>query len=49
VLSGSPARIVATVPIARPRGTHSAEEIAAIRSEIAPRLGQAKARGGDAL
>jgi ABC-type nitrate/sulfonate/bicarbonate transport system ATPase subunit len=49
VLSGSPARIVATVPIARPRGTHSAEEIAAIRSEIAPRLGQAKARGEGAL
>jgi ABC-type nitrate/sulfonate/bicarbonate transport system ATPase subunit len=49
VLSGSPARIVATVPIARPRGAHSAEEIAAIRSEIAPRLGQAKARGEGAL
>jgi ABC-type nitrate/sulfonate/bicarbonate transport system ATPase subunit len=49
VLSGSPARIVATVPIARPRGTHSAEEIAAIRSEIAPRLGQAKAQGEGAL
>ena len=49
VLSGSPARIVATVPIARPRGTHSAEEIAAIRSEIAPRLRQAKARGEGAL
>jgi ABC-type nitrate/sulfonate/bicarbonate transport system ATPase subunit len=49
VLSGSPARIVATVPIARPRGTHSAAEIAAIRGEIAPRLGQAKARGEGAL
>jgi ABC-type nitrate/sulfonate/bicarbonate transport system ATPase subunit len=49
VLSGSPARIVATVAIARPRGIHSAEEIAAIRSEIAPRLGQAKAGGEGAL
>jgi ABC-type nitrate/sulfonate/bicarbonate transport system ATPase subunit len=42
VMSASPARIVAEVPIARPRGTHSAEEIAAIRNQVAPRLGQAR-------
>jgi NitT/TauT family transport system ATP-binding protein len=35
VMSASPARIVTEVPVARPRGTHTAEEIAAIRSEIA--------------
>jgi ABC-type nitrate/sulfonate/bicarbonate transport system ATPase subunit len=35
VMSASPARVVAEVPVARPRGTHTAEEIAAIRSEIA--------------
>ncbi|HEY6257864.1 MAG TPA: ATP-binding cassette domain-containing protein [Xanthobacteraceae bacterium] len=45
VLSASPARIVATVPIARPREAHSAEEIAAIRNAIAPRLGQARPEG----
>jgi ABC-type nitrate/sulfonate/bicarbonate transport system ATPase subunit len=39
VLSGSPARIVAVVAVPRPRGTHSAQEIAAIRDQIAPRLG----------
>jgi ABC-type nitrate/sulfonate/bicarbonate transport system ATPase subunit len=42
VMSGSPARIVAEVPIARPRGAHTVEEIAAIRNQIAPRLGHAK-------
>jgi NitT/TauT family transport system ATP-binding protein len=35
VMSGSPARIVASVPVTRPRGSHSAEEIAAIREAIA--------------
>jgi len=44
VMSASPARIVAVVPIARPRAAHSAEEIAAIRNELAPRLGQPQAR-----
>jgi sulfonate transport system ATP-binding protein len=39
VLSGSPARIVADVAVPRPRGTHSAQEIAAIRAQIAPRSG----------
>src|SRR5258708_924673 len=36
VMSASPARVVSEVPIARPRAAHSAEEIAAIRREIAP-------------
>jgi sulfonate transport system ATP-binding protein len=35
VMSASPARIVAEVPVMRPRGTHSAEEIATIRRAIA--------------
>ncbi len=38
VLSSSPARIVATVPIAHPRGSHTAEEIAAIKAAIAPQV-----------
>jgi NitT/TauT family transport system ATP-binding protein len=41
VLSASPARIVAVVPIERPRAIPSAAEVAAIRSEIARRLGPA--------
>jgi ABC-type nitrate/sulfonate/bicarbonate transport system ATPase subunit len=39
VMSASPARIVAEVPVMRPRKAHSAEEIATIRGKIAPRLG----------
>jgi sulfonate transport system ATP-binding protein len=35
VMSASPARVVATVPVPRPRGTHTSEEIAAIRKAIA--------------
>jgi len=35
VMSASPARIVAEVPVMRPRGRHSAEEIAMIRKAIA--------------
>jgi len=42
VLSASPARILAVVPIERPRAIPSAGEVAAIRKEIARRLGQAK-------
>src|SRR5437879_6086506 len=38
VLSASPARILAVVPIERPRAIPSAAEVAAIRSEIARRL-----------
>jgi ABC-type nitrate/sulfonate/bicarbonate transport system ATPase subunit len=41
LLSSSPARVVAEVPIARPRGSHSANERADIRAEIARRLGKA--------
>jgi ABC-type nitrate/sulfonate/bicarbonate transport system ATPase subunit len=42
VMSASPARIVAEVPVTRPRGIHSADEIAAIRNAIAPDLGAAR-------
>jgi ABC-type nitrate/sulfonate/bicarbonate transport system ATPase subunit len=42
VMSASPARIVAEVPVMRPRKAHSAEEIAAIRRKIAPELGAAR-------
>jgi ABC-type nitrate/sulfonate/bicarbonate transport system ATPase subunit len=42
VLSASPARILAVVPIERPRAVPSAAEVAAIRSEIARRLGPVK-------
>ena len=42
VLSPSPARVLADVPIERPRTAHSAEEIAAIQNEIARRINQAQ-------
>jgi NitT/TauT family transport system ATP-binding protein len=46
VLSGSPARIVATVSVPHPRGSHTAEEIAALRAAIAPReAGEARPAG----
>jgi NitT/TauT family transport system ATP-binding protein len=41
LLSSSPTRVVAEVPIARPRGSHSANERAEIRAEIARRLDEA--------
>ncbi len=41
LLSASPAHVVAQVPIARPRAPHTAEEMAAIRGEIAGALGKA--------
>ncbi len=41
LLSSSPTRVIAEVPIARPRGSHSANERAEIRAEIARRLGKA--------
>src|SRR5262245_53914435 len=41
LLSASPAHVVAEVPIARPRGVHTAEELAKIRGEIARALGKA--------
>jgi ABC-type nitrate/sulfonate/bicarbonate transport system ATPase subunit len=40
LLSSTPTRVVAEVPIARPRGSHSANERAEIRAEIALRLGK---------
>jgi NitT/TauT family transport system ATP-binding protein len=40
LLSISPARILANVPVARPRAAHTAVEMAAIRDEIARRLDQ---------
>ena len=40
-LSASPARVVAEVPIERPREKRTAEELAALRTEIARKLGQA--------
>jgi sulfonate transport system ATP-binding protein len=41
LLSASPAHVVAELPIARPRGAHTAQERANIRAEIAQALGQA--------
>src|SRR5262249_62427018 len=40
LLSISPARILADVPVARPRAAHTAAELAALRDEIARRLNQ---------
>jgi NitT/TauT family transport system ATP-binding protein len=42
VLSAGPARVLADVPIARPRTAHTAEEIATIQNEIARRVNQAQ-------
>jgi ABC-type nitrate/sulfonate/bicarbonate transport system ATPase subunit len=41
LLSVSPARVLAEVPVARPRAAHTADEVAAAREEIARRLNQA--------
>jgi ABC-type nitrate/sulfonate/bicarbonate transport system ATPase subunit len=41
LISESPARVVAEVPVARPRAARTPADIAAIRGEIAQRLGQA--------
>jgi ABC-type nitrate/sulfonate/bicarbonate transport system ATPase subunit len=41
LLSVSPARVLAEVPVARPRGAHTADELAAMRAEIARRINQA--------
>ncbi len=41
LLSASPARILAEVPVARPRAAHSADELAAMREEIARRAKEA--------
>jgi hypothetical protein len=45
LLSVSPARILADVPIARPRAPHMAAELAALRAEIARRLNEALLSG----
>ena len=42
LLSASPARVIAEVPIARPRTKQTAEERAAIRSEIVQKVNQAQ-------
>jgi sulfonate transport system ATP-binding protein len=41
LLSASPAHVVAEVPIGRPRGPHTADEVAKIRGEISRALGRA--------
>ncbi len=38
LLSASPARVVAEVPVARPRARHTPDEVAAVRAEISRRL-----------
>src|SRR6202043_740610 len=40
LLSASPTHVVAEVPIGRPRGPHTAEELAKIRAEISQALGK---------
>jgi NitT/TauT family transport system ATP-binding protein len=42
VLSPSPARVLADVPIGRPRNAHAANEIAAIQEEVARQINQAQ-------
>ena len=42
LLSASPARILADVPVVRPRAAHTAAEFAALRDEIARQLNQAR-------
>jgi ABC-type nitrate/sulfonate/bicarbonate transport system ATPase subunit len=44
LLSASPARVLAEVPVARPRAAHTAEELRDIRADIARRL-QSSASG----
>jgi len=41
LLSASPTRVIAELPVARPRGTRTAEELAAMRAEVARQIGQA--------
>jgi NitT/TauT family transport system ATP-binding protein len=41
LLSASPARVVAEVPVTRPRAARTLEELAAIRDEIARKIGRA--------
>jgi ABC-type nitrate/sulfonate/bicarbonate transport system ATPase subunit len=41
LLSASPARVLAKVPVARPRKAHTRDELAAMRDEVARRLNHA--------
>jgi ABC-type nitrate/sulfonate/bicarbonate transport system ATPase subunit len=41
LLSASPARVIAEVPVARPRSRHKPEEIARLREEIAQQINRA--------
>jgi NitT/TauT family transport system ATP-binding protein len=41
LLSASPARVIAEVPVTRPRAAHTAVEIGAMREEIARKIGRA--------
>ena len=41
LLSLSPARVLADVPVTRPRTPRTADELAAMREEIAKRINQA--------
>jgi NitT/TauT family transport system ATP-binding protein len=41
LLSASPAKVLAEVPVARPRSAHAPGELAALREEIAKRINQA--------
>jgi ABC-type nitrate/sulfonate/bicarbonate transport system ATPase subunit len=41
LLSASPARVVADVPVTRPRAAHTPAELAAMRDEVAKRINQA--------
>src|SRR5690606_28180309 len=47
LLSKSPARVIAEVPIVRPRGRLSPEERAAIRADIAHRMNEAQLQPAD--
>jgi NitT/TauT family transport system ATP-binding protein len=44
LLSKSPARVLAEVPIKRPRGRHSPDELRAIRADIAHRIDQSQSQ-----
>jgi NitT/TauT family transport system ATP-binding protein len=39
LLSASPTHVIAELPVARPRGTRTGEEHAAMRAEVARRIG----------
>jgi ABC-type nitrate/sulfonate/bicarbonate transport system ATPase subunit len=41
LLSTNPARVLAEIPVVRPRATHTPQELSAMREQIARRIGQA--------